>query len=303
MDIKKTDVFGDIGVLAIQMIANGILYAFQKNNMYLVIGIVFALIVSVFVVIIINLNRKLKKQEEYYNEEIEKLGIDDLKKEKDELLKSMEYLKERISDVEHERDDIEQEIERLEQELELFKNKCEYYINTVSVNRKILYSLKNKKKYENTELQTLISEIEYIFRDDVFSKTAKMNTSIFQKDGQELYRILVSTKHSPGTIDKLRLDKNSLVGTAFSEKRIIYCGDINNRRADVPFVELDESRQYHSILAIPLIVDDSTEFVLVITCTKINCLEETYNKYQDVLQRYLELLCILLFISSDKEEV
>ena len=289
MDIKKTDVFGGIGVLAIQMIANGILYAFQKNNMYLVIGIVFALIVSVFVVIIINLNRKLKKQEEYYNEEIEKLGIDDLKKEKDELLKSMEYLKERISDVEHERDDIEQEIERLEQELELSKNKCEYYINTVSVNRKILYSLKNKKKYENTELQTLISEIEYIFRDDVFSKTAKM--------------ILVSTKHSPGTIDKLRLDKNSLVGTAFSEKRIIYCGDINNRRADVPFVELDESRQYHSILAIPLIVDDSTEFVLVITCTKINCLEETYNKYQDVLQRYLELLCILLFISSDKEEV
>lgn len=30
MDIKKTDVFGGIGVLAIQMIANGILYAFQK---------------------------------------------------------------------------------------------------------------------------------------------------------------------------------------------------------------------------------------------------------------------------------
>ena len=80
MDIKKTDVFGGIGVLAIQMIANGILYVFQKNNMYLVIGIVFALIVSAFVVIIISLNRKLKKQEEYYNEEIEKLGIDDIKK-------------------------------------------------------------------------------------------------------------------------------------------------------------------------------------------------------------------------------
>ena len=140
MDIKKTDVFGGIGVLVIQVIANGILYAFQKNNMYLVIGIVFALVVSVFVVIIISLNRKLKKQEESFNEKIERLGIDDLKKEKEELLKSMEYLKERISDVEHEREDIEQEIERLEQELELFKNKCEYYINTVSVNRKILYS-------------------------------------------------------------------------------------------------------------------------------------------------------------------
>ena len=97
-----------------------VLYAFQKNNMYLVIGIVFALVVSVFVVIIISLNRKLKKQEESFNEKIERLGIDDLKKEKEELLKSMEYLKERISDVEHEREDIEQEIERLEQELELF---------------------------------------------------------------------------------------------------------------------------------------------------------------------------------------
>ena len=35
MDIKKTDVFGGIGVFVIQMIANGICYAFEKNNMYL----------------------------------------------------------------------------------------------------------------------------------------------------------------------------------------------------------------------------------------------------------------------------
>ena len=41
-----------------------------------------------------------------------------------------------------ERDDINQEIDSLEQEIELLKNKCEYYINTASVNRKILYSLK-----------------------------------------------------------------------------------------------------------------------------------------------------------------
>jgi GAF domain-containing protein len=303
MGIKKTDVFSGIGVFVIQMIANGIWYAFQKNNIYLGIGILFAIIVSVFVMIIIALKRKLKKQEESFNEQIDELGIDDLRKEKEELLKSMECLKNRISDVEQERDEIEQEIERLDQELELFKNKCEYYINTDSVNRKILYSLKNKKKYETTELQTLVAEIEYIFRDDVFSKKAKMNTSIFRKDNQGLCTILLSTKHSPGTMDKLKLDVDSLVGTAFNEKRTIYCGDINNRRPDVPFVELDGGRQYHSILAIPLIVDDSTEFVLVITCTNINCLEETYNKYQDVIQRYLELLCILLFISSDKEEL
>ena len=301
MDIKKTDVFGGIGVFVIQMIANGICYAFEKNNMYLVIGIIVAVIVSVFIVIIFSLKRKLKMQEESFNEQIEKLGVEDLRKEKDELIKSIDCLKERILDVEQERDEIDQEIKRLDQDLELFKNKCEYYINTDSVNRKILYLLKNQKKYDNTELQALIAEIEYIFRDDMFSKTAKINTSVFVKDNQGQCAILVSTKHSPGTIDKLRLGNDSLVGTAFDEKRTIYCSDIENRSRDFPFVDLENDRQYQSILAIPLIVEHSVEFVLVITCTKINCLEGTFNKYQDVIQRYLELLCVLLFISSDKE--
>ena len=76
MDIKKTDVFSGVGVFTIQMIANGIWYAFQKKNIYLVIGILFAIIVSGFVVIIIALKRKIKKQEESFNEQIEKLGID-----------------------------------------------------------------------------------------------------------------------------------------------------------------------------------------------------------------------------------
>ena len=106
----------------------------KKNNMYLVIGIIVAVIVSVFVVIIFNLKRKLKMQEESFNEQIEKLGVEDLRKEKDELIKSIECLKERILDVEQERDEIDQEIKRLDQDLELFKNKCEYYINTDSVN-------------------------------------------------------------------------------------------------------------------------------------------------------------------------
>lgn len=39
MDIKKTDVFSGIGVFTIQMIANGIWYAFQKNKIFLTIGI------------------------------------------------------------------------------------------------------------------------------------------------------------------------------------------------------------------------------------------------------------------------
>ena len=182
MDIKKTDVFSGIGVFTIQMIANGIWYAFQKNKIFLTIGIIFAVIISIFIVIIIGLRRKLRVQEEYFDKQIENLGIDSLKKEKDELLESIASLNDRINDVERERDDINQEIDSLEQEIELLKNKCEYYINTASVNRKILYSLKNRKKYENIELQALIAEIEYIFRDDVFSKNAKMNTSIFLQD-------------------------------------------------------------------------------------------------------------------------
>ena len=95
MDIKKTDVFGGIGVLAIQVIANVILYAFQKNNIFLIIGIIFAIIVSIFVIIIIGLNRKLKKQQDDFKEQIKELGIDDLKKEKDELLNIMQNLKQR----------------------------------------------------------------------------------------------------------------------------------------------------------------------------------------------------------------
>ena len=47
---------------------------------------------------------------------------------------------------------------------------------------------------ENIELQALIAEIEYIFRDDVFSKNAKMNTSIFLQDDKGQCKILVSTR-------------------------------------------------------------------------------------------------------------
>ena len=106
MDIKKTDVFSGIGVFTIQMIANGIWYAFQKNKIFLTIGIIFAVIISIFIVIIIGLRRKLRVQEEYFDKQIENLGIDSLKKEKDELLESIASLNNRINDVERERDDI-----------------------------------------------------------------------------------------------------------------------------------------------------------------------------------------------------
>ena len=172
MDIKKTDVFSGIGVFTIQMIANGIWYAFQKIKYFNYWNNICSNYIY-FIVIIIGLRRKLRVQEEYFDKQIENLGIDSLKKEKDELLESIASLNNRINDVERERDDINQEIDSLEQEIELLKNKCEYYINTASVNRKILYSLKNRKKYENIELQALIAEIEYIFRDDGFFKECK----------------------------------------------------------------------------------------------------------------------------------
>ena len=297
MDIKKTDVFGGIGVLIIQLIINAIVYAFQKNNINLIVGIILAIVISIFIVTVWILKRKIKKQ----NENHAQLSSN-WETEKNNLIQKNEALIEKTEDAEHERDEIAQDLEKTEQDLELYSNQCAYYANTRTINRKILYSLKHAKKCDVGELQSLISEIEYIFRDDVFSKNAKINTSIFSKNDPDSYSILLSTKHSLGTIDKLKLDKSSLVGVAFNEKRVIYCGDIDNRKPDIPFVELDAERQYKSILAIPLVIDDSTEFVLVITCTNINCLEETYNKYREVIQRYLELLCVLLFISSNKEE-
>ena len=297
MDIKKTDVFGGIGVLVIQLIINAIVYAFQKNNINLVIGIIFAVVLSIFIVTVWILRRKIKKQ----NESHAHLSSS-WEAEKNDLIEKNKLLIEKSEDTEHERDEIAQDLEIVEQDLELYNNQCAYYANTQTINRKILYSLKHNKKCDVGELQSLISEIEYIFRDDVFSKNAKINTSIFSKNASNLYSILLSTKHSLGTIDKLKLDNSSLVGVAFNEKRVIYCGDIDNRKPDIPFVELDAGRQYKSILAIPLVIDDTTEFVMVITCTNINCLEETYNKYREVIHRYLELLGVLLFISSNKEE-
>lgn len=297
MDIKKTDVFGGIGVLVIQLIINAIVYAFQKNNINLVIGIIFAVVLSIFIVTVWILRRKIKKQ----NESHAHLSSS-WEAEKNDLIEKNKLLIEKSEDTEHERDEIAQDLEIVEQDLELYNNQCAYYANTQTINRKILYSLKHNKKCDVGELQSLISEIEYIFRDDVFSKNAKINTSIFSKNASNLYSIFLSTKHSLGTIDKLKLDNSSLVGVAFNEKRVIYCGDIDNRKPDIPFVELDAGRQYKSILAIPLVIDDTTEFVMVITCTNINCLEETYNKYREVIHRYLELLGVLLFISSNKEE-
>jgi hypothetical protein len=297
MDIKKTDVFGGIGVLVIQLIINAIVYAFQKNNINLVIGIIFAVVLSIFIVTVWILRRKIKKQ----NESHAHLSSS-WEAEKNDLIEKNKLLIEKSEDTEHERDEIAQDLEIVEQDLELYNNQCAYYANTQTINKKILYSLKHNKKCDVGELQSLISEIEYIFRDDVFSKNAKINTSIFSKNASNLYSILLSTKHSLGTIDKLKLDNSSLVGVAFNEKRVIYCGDIDNRKPDIPFVELDAGRQYKSILAIPLVIDDTTEFVMVITCTNINCLEETYNKYREVIHRYLELLGVLLFISSNKEE-
>ena len=64
MEIKKTDVFGGIGVLVIQLIINVIVYAFQKNNINLVIGIIFAVVFSIFIVTVWILRRKIKKQNE-----------------------------------------------------------------------------------------------------------------------------------------------------------------------------------------------------------------------------------------------
>ena len=298
MNLQKTDVFSGIGVFIIQLVINVIIYAIKKNNTYLVFGIILAVIITIFAISIIVLLRKIKQNEKKYNENYDKWN-----EEKAELADEVDGQGIRISDLENELDTIEQEVERTEQGLDLLEKKCEYYMNTGVINRKLLYSLKNKRRRENLELQALIAEIEYIFRDDTSSKKAIMNTSVFLENDEGNFFILVSTKHSPGTVDKLRLNKESLVGTAFSEKRTIYCGDIANRKPDMPFVELDRGRRYQSILAIPLIVDDYTELVLVITCTKTNCLEDTYNKYQDVIQRYLELLCVLIYISSNKEEL
>lgn len=67
MDIKKTDIFSGIGVFIIQIIVNLICYASQKDKVYLFWGMIFAFIISVSIVIIVCLKRKLKQKEIEYN--------------------------------------------------------------------------------------------------------------------------------------------------------------------------------------------------------------------------------------------
>ena len=250
---------------------------------------IFAFIISASIVIIVCLKRKFKQKEIEYNEE-----INTLKKERDELqFKSLDFEQKCV--------EIEEQVNILEHDMELYNNKCNYYARMDSVNQRILYALKNRRNSENGEVQTLISEIEYIFRDDTFLRNAKMNSSIFVEKQDGNYCILASTRHSTGTIRKLELNEKSLVGATFKDRKVIYCGDLDNRRADFPFVELEGDRKYHSILAIPCCLDDKVEFVLVVTCTKQGCLEETYKKYQDIIHRYLELVGIMMFIKFGKE--
>ena len=136
MDIKKTDVFGGIGVLVIQLIINGIGYAFQKNNINLVIGIIFAVVFSFLIVVIWILRRKIKQQTDTQD----KL-TSDWEAEKEKLTEENSSLIVKIEDAEHERDAIVQDLEKVEQDSELYNNQCEYYANTRIINRKILYSL------------------------------------------------------------------------------------------------------------------------------------------------------------------
>ena len=89
---------------------NIICYALQKNKVYLFWGIIFAFIISVSIVIIVCLKRKLKQKELEYNEE-----INTLKKERDELqLESLDY--------DQKCAEIEEQVNILEHDMELCKN-------------------------------------------------------------------------------------------------------------------------------------------------------------------------------------
>ena len=293
MDIKKTDIFSGIGVFALQLFINLIVFMFQKNHLILVISIVFSLIISVLVIIIFKLNKNIKNC---------KNNMSTCDSAKDDLNNQIKILKENIHLLESENDSIYNEMEDLINELEFSNIKCSYYEETDHIIKKILYALKNRKKCSPTELQNVLANIEYIFKDENFTTNDKINTSIFTKKSSNKYSIALSTRHSPGTIEKLILDDNSFVGAAFNKREVLYCGDLDNRKPELPFSEINQSRQYQSIIAIPLVIDHISEFVLIITCSEKNTLHTTYDKYKDVIQKYLELLGILIFLHSNKEE-
>lgn len=296
MNIKKSDIFSGLGVFIVQIIIDVLIYLYNHNKKVTV----FCVIVSIIVTALFVWHSHLFK-----NKKECKLEIEKLKKENADIRQLLSETKEKY---EQEKNDLEQaandaglQAEFAQMEIEVYQNKCDYFIETESINKKIIYFLKNKIECENTELQKIIDFLENIFKNDAFSNKNRMNTSIFISENDNEFSILISTKHSSATIKNLRLSNDSFVAKSFTDKKVMYCPDITNRKNEVPFVELNNGRKYNSILSIPFIFDDKVEFSFVITCTKSNCLEETYKKYSDVIQKYLEILGILISISGRKE--
>lgn len=267
----RTDIFSGIGVFLIQLIINFAVYLYKKNEMLLFLGITLAVFISLLIALVLYLV-SLNKQ-------------NDIKcKEKDDKINSMDaqinkYL---------------QDLEELSEKENIEYNKCAMFDELEAIANNVAYIISNKKKQNNDTLKNILFYIENIFRDDVFSKNIRINTSIFIKDSNQKYRILASTKHSPETVEKCILGNESFVASAFVGNSVKYCRDIDKRTPDIQFVERDNKRKYKSILAIPCSVGEEIVFVLVITSTKMDSLYDTYDKYKEVLLLYLNLAAILI---------
>ncbi len=281
MNIKKTDVFSGIGIFVLQNILNLAIYAYKQNQIYLMLGIIATVVITIVIVFILVLLRNRKDQ-----------------------IKQIESLTEENNEYKNENDILNatiQDLDGVKNELELYANKFQLLLPLDDATKKIIYLLKNGKKISKEEIQTAIGQIENIFYNDALIKNVKINTSVFGRNKDGYYVILYSTKHSLGTKEKLKLDEKSFVASACKSNNYMYCGDISNRNPETYFIELSGKRTYNSILAIPIVVDDETEYALVITSTKIDGLDGTYNKYRDVIRKHIDLLAIMIYLASEED--
>ena len=288
--LAKTDIFSGIGVALITSIINIIInILFKDGNADVMKYVVLSVVVFIVVIIVLSVKSHIVQN--------------DLQNDRDYYKKETEELEEQCDEFEQKIEDCEQQIEELSQESDLLHSMLSIYDNTKSTINSILYLIKNNQKCDDKELLiTIIKEIEFIFRNDMNSKNAKFNTSMFIQSYPRYYKILLSTNHSQGTINTLALDNDSFVGNTFKKKKYLYFDNISSLPSYIPFVDLDDNRTYNSIISIPFVLDNSTEFALVITSSNFDYLESVYNKYQDVIDMYLKLLCLSWFIYSDREK-
>lgn len=152
-----------------------------------------------------------------------------------------------------------------------------------------------------------ISQVEHIVLETTSSNVEKIYVSVFEEKivtkRTKKYCILLSNYHSVGTIRKLNFNKKSFVAKVFKTKEKDYIENIDSKDRDMVFDDIDKcSREFHTILGIPYVVNDRCKYSIIITAKNAGSLSEINENYISLLNRYTQVIGYLMLMKSYVEE-